>query len=649
MLKWYVGDVFEQLKGHEPSAFESRLSEYFRKWVELSQIDDPIAQEREINLFFEELSNSGIIKDEELLFVFCRIMVKESIELAQHSKFGLRRLNNNTLDYRFIDSFIKLVICLLTASEINKMQFMSKIFEFIRQKLDDDHFSQQKVFNQKPYYRILMVILRAVTMGECFQQKMQRKILFDLADLFKDLNPNNYPAFAFAWLALISNQLFMPSFIKTSQAFAQSTQQMLQAELEGPQYKSNQRAAQQMPTKPANRYEVENQLQRLYKMKDLLVSCFTFIKGNFVPGQTATPAMRSFYTATMNVVLVILKDYPQFLCDFHFNFVNALPDHAIQLKNLILTAFPKTVHPPSPFSQGLKVDPMQDQQDPRILSNFQDYIKLNNLRDHINQYFATGDTYLINEICLKMMSCKEKTYGRVVPQSSVINAVILHIATKLCSEGSRQPDNAQAIELFKQMTVMLNDETRLCFLNSIFNELRYPNSHTFFFCIILLRLFAESKANVQEQISTIFFERLQTLRPYPWGLMINFRELIQNQKYGFTKSAFITQNQEAVKTLLANKERLRPYLQFMPVRHNPMIQNIIPQMPGAPYAGGPGGQPGPGMPQMPQFGPSGVQSLQFLRQGSQGFVEQHVGGMPGSAQFQGARGHHPADLSNQFQ
>lgn len=74
----------------------------------------------------------GIIKDEELLFVFCRIMVKESIELAQHTKLGDRRLNNNTLDYRFIDSFIKLVICLLTASELNKMQFMSKIFEFIR-------------------------------------------------------------------------------------------------------------------------------------------------------------------------------------------------------------------------------------------------------------------------------------------------------------------------------------------------------------------------------------------------------------------------------------------------------------------------------------------------------------------------------------
>ena len=105
---------------------------YFKKWVELSQIDDPVAQEREINYFFERLTQVGIAKDEELLFVFCKIMVKESIELAQHSKNGMRRLNNNTLDYRFIDSFIKLVICLLTTSELNKMQFMSKIFEFVR-------------------------------------------------------------------------------------------------------------------------------------------------------------------------------------------------------------------------------------------------------------------------------------------------------------------------------------------------------------------------------------------------------------------------------------------------------------------------------------------------------------------------------------
>ena len=110
----------------------------------------------------------------------------------------------------------------------------------------------------------------------------------------------------------------------------------------------------------------------------------------------------------------------------------------------------------------------------------------------------TNNQILINEICIKMMSCKEKINGNVVPQSSVINAVVLYIATCVCDDNGNQPENAKAIELFKQIADTLNDETRLCFLNSIVNELRYPNSHTFFFCIILLRLFAESKHAIQE-------------------------------------------------------------------------------------------------------------------------------------------------------
>ena len=55
-------------------------------------------------------------------------------------------------------------------------------------------------------------------MSECFNQKTQRQILFDMADLLQELNPNNYPAFAFAWLELISHKLFMPHFIKTQQS-----------------------------------------------------------------------------------------------------------------------------------------------------------------------------------------------------------------------------------------------------------------------------------------------------------------------------------------------------------------------------------------------------------------------------------------------
>mmetsp|Transcript_9015 Transcript_9015/g.8420 ORF Transcript_9015/g.8420 Transcript_9015/m.8420 type:complete len:127 (+) Transcript_9015:3583-3963(+) len=110
------------------------------------------------------------------------------------------------------------------------------------------------------------------------------------------------------------------------------------------------------------------------------------------------------------------------------------------------------------------------------------------------------------------------------------------------------------MELFTEITVKLNNETRFCLLNSIVNELRYPNSHTYFFSCIILYLFHESNSEViQEQISRIMFERLQVNRPYPWGLMISFRELIQNPKFEFMKKSFIVNNQAAINTLFATK------------------------------------------------------------------------------------------------
>ena len=36
--------------------------------------------------------------------------------------------------------------------------------------------------------------------------------------------------------------------------------------------------------------------------------------------------MIKFYEATLRICLVILHDFPEFLCDFHFNFVNSLPE-----------------------------------------------------------------------------------------------------------------------------------------------------------------------------------------------------------------------------------------------------------------------------------------------------------------------------------
>lgn len=84
----------------------------------------------------------------------------------------------------------------------------------------------------------------------------------------------------------------------------------------------------------------------------------------------------------------------------------------------------------------------------------------------------------------------------------MINAVILYIANQCCNKSIMEPSQKESMELFKHIVQKLNDETRWVFLNSIVNELRYPNGHTYFFSCIFLFLFVESQNLVtQEQIA----------------------------------------------------------------------------------------------------------------------------------------------------
>ena len=78
--------------------------------------------------------------------------------------------------------------------------------------------------------------------------------------------------------------------------------------------------------------------QKWFKYKELVVNLFTFLKSNMLAGQKLSVPLAKFYEGTLRTILVIRHDYPDFLCDFHFNLVNSLPEHCIQLKNIVLSA-----------------------------------------------------------------------------------------------------------------------------------------------------------------------------------------------------------------------------------------------------------------------------------------------------------------------
>ena len=61
------------------------------------------------------------------------------------------------------------------------------------------------------------------------------------------------------------------------------------------------------------------------------------------------------YKGTLRVLLVLLHDYPEFLCDYHFSFCDVIPRSCIQIRNIILSAFPRNMRLPDPSTPNLKV------------------------------------------------------------------------------------------------------------------------------------------------------------------------------------------------------------------------------------------------------------------------------------------------------
>ena len=119
--------------------------------------------------------------------------------------------------------------------------------------------------------------------------------------------------------------------------------------------------------------------------KDLIVHLYTFLKSVMTPGiEITSPSLLKFYEAAYRLSLVILKDFPEFFSDFHFNFVNSLPEHLIQLRNMVLSAFPPSINMPSPFGKTLKIDKLEEiKEAPKILSNFENYLMLQNLKEDL--------------------------------------------------------------------------------------------------------------------------------------------------------------------------------------------------------------------------------------------------------------------------
>ena len=99
-----------------------------------------------------------ILKDTNgVLSTFTKIMIETSIEKALYyngssdvggqTRLSREKRPSDRLDFRYIDSFIKLIIVLLKTFDFNKQEFMQKVFESVIDTLCKDHNLNKIEFN----------------------------------------------------------------------------------------------------------------------------------------------------------------------------------------------------------------------------------------------------------------------------------------------------------------------------------------------------------------------------------------------------------------------------------------------------------------------------------------------------------------------
>lgn len=300
-------------------------------------------------------------------------------------------------------------------------------------------------------------------------------------------NQTSYLGFAFAWLELVSHRHFLPNLLLV-------------------------------------------QGQKAWNIAHQLLTDQLLFLEPFLRRIDLSAPIKKLYDGTLRVLLVVLHDFPSFLTSYHISFCNVIPETCVQLRNIILSATPKGMTTPDPFTPNLKIDLLTETaQSPTILSNVIGPIE--EMQSHL-------DVYLKDALRRSFSGLLPLLYhkGTTDIDASKCNSLVVYVAAHALArvQGpqislSRTPD----IELFQKL-MELDDRGRYVCLNAIANQLRYPSSHTHYFSCVMLYLFSESKnLAVKEQVTRVLLERLIVNRPHPWGLLITFLELIKNQRYGF--------------------------------------------------------------------------------------------------------------------
>lgn len=495
----------------------SQLGYIFTEWHRLcihSESDNALKNE-----FIAGLLKSEVLTDPDTFSMFFKVAINISVTaFATEHEIRSRTQHESLLA---IDSLCSLIVEIITKFDVkhvdDAMAYLKNIMGVILVAFTNDHESVNGQWNERAYFKFFSSLLCYYNDASMFNKDatthMDSQFFNLIGNILNALQPVIFPGFTFAWISLISHRMFLPRLLDLSNNEGHNT------------------------------------------LVKILSSLLKFESVYSLDESVNHDVISVIFKAINRIFVGIYHDYPEFLAENYLSLLLAVPPSYIQIRNIILSATPRSVELENPFKPGLKVDRIEDiKNSPTINYHPQDDIAKSGLKRSIENYLRIPGPGLVKTLyngvkLSKPKPTKEFEFDSVNYNVGLINSLVLYVTLSYSEEKNSGAFNGKDphVTIFVDLLNIGSTEFKFHLINALANQLRYPNTHTHWLMGILLHLFSgktnyvsnETKLITQEVITRVLIERHIVNKPHQWGLTILLTELVKNENYNLFELPFV--------------------------------------------------------------------------------------------------------------
>ena len=490
----------------------------FSEWIRLCEENDRNPNDKMFAAFAVQSHLRKLLQTPEDVTSFLRLCIDTAVmafEYNQKEEFRSPHVGNEHAAYfNEIDWLAQLIILLVKSqgesngsASRSKTRYMDSVLSIVTLIMNHHQVTRGEKFNQRIFFRLFSSILCGWYESARETPAQHEQMILVFAENFLSMQPRFFPGFVHSWLSLISHRLFLPNILK-------------------------------LPGNSA--YDA---------FARIMEAALSFVSDLMKPN-AYYPAAVTIYQALLRLLLLLHHDYPAFLADTHYRLCNAVPTQSTQLLNLLLSACPpKNQSLPNPFVIGLKIDRLAEMQDSPHLN--EDYVKplvLANVNSLLDDAMRNG--HMSQEHVHRIVNAVNRVDATgVTTDRKLIHSIVLYIGDNAVSAAKQRnsstfvSDSPHAL-LLQRLFHGMKHEARYHLICSMVNQLRWHNTHTHYFAYALLHLFGTEPAysetlETKQYIVRVLLERIHTVLPHPWGLLVVLLELLKNPIYSFWQLPFV--------------------------------------------------------------------------------------------------------------